>query len=169
MNAHLDCQGIGQGFRSCTRQRGAVLVAALVLLLVIAFVGFSAMETSHLASKMATARELQEQAFQAAESVIEITLDNAELIDSAHAVGIRGDTNWPTAEYELGQDSALTGSATVRFVGSSAIGGHSIRRGANGIALHHYEVEATATRRGSNFSSTLVQGIQIEGPSHDSP
>jgi type IV pilus assembly protein PilX len=91
------------------KQRGAVLIVALLLLLVTTFIGFSAMETSNLEAKMATAREIKEQTFQTAENVIEQAIDNIPLIASAYATFLQSSTNWPTSSYSFTHDSNLSG------------------------------------------------------------
>ena len=151
--------------RKTGKQEGAVLIVALVLLLVTTFVGFSSMETSNLESKMATARELKEQTFQTAESVIEMSLDNIAFIAQAYSIWVQGSTNWPTNTYDFEHDTALVGTSTVRFVSNNATEGYTIRKGASGIATYYYEVESTASRTGTNASSTHIQGVYVEGPS----
>lgn len=147
------------------RQRGAVLVVALMLLLVTTFIGFSSMETSNLESKMATTRELKELTFQTAESVIEQSLDNIAFIAQAYAVSVQGGTNWPTQEYDFDYDTSLAGTSEVSFVGNDSTEGYTVRKGASGIATYYYEVRSTASRTGTNISSTHIQGVYVEGPS----
>jgi len=154
-----------KGLQATKKQEGAVLLVSLLLLLVTTFVGFSAMETSNLQSKMATARELKELTFQTAETVVELSLDDLNYISTAYAIGLQGTGNWPTETYSFDHDSYLAGSSVVRFMNNANSLGYSIRKGASGIATYYYEVEATAARTGTNITSTHVQGIYVEGPS----
>lgn len=150
MNRHL---------RIKTKQRGAVLLVSLLLLLVTTFVGFSAMETSNLEAKMATSRELKELTFQAAETVIERTLLNQALIRSTYTVGLSGGT-WPTHSESFSHDTDLTGDVEVRYAGLAASEGDSIVEGSGGFRKFNYEIEATAGRANTNITSTHTQGIR---------
>ena len=146
------------------RQQGAVLIVALVLLMATTFIGFSAMETSSLGSRMASARALKETTFQAAEAVIEMSLDDLDYIGRAYSVGLQNSNDWPTRNYGFAHDDKLAGTSAVRFLNRASAPGYSIRRGASGIATYYYEVEATASRTGTSISNTHVQGIYVEGP-----
>jgi type IV pilus assembly protein PilX len=147
------------------KQRGAVLIVALLLLLVTTFIGFSAMETSNLEAKMATAREIKEQTFQTAENVIEQAIDNIPLIASAYATFLQSSTNWPTSSYSFTHDSNLSGDIEVQFISTTPTKGYSIRKGAAGIATYYYQLVGTGQRANSNITSTHTQGIYVEGPS----
>jgi len=150
--------------RSRESQRGAVLIVALLLLAATTFIGFSTMETSSLQSKMATARELEELTFQAAEAIVEMSLDDLACIGEAHAVGLRGGTDWPTRDYAFEHDARIAGGSEVRFIDGATSPGHSLRKGAAGMATYYYEVESTARRTGTHIASTHVQGFYMRGP-----
>ncbi len=147
------------------KQRGAVLIVALLLLLVTTFIGFSAMETSNLEAKMATSREIKEQTFQTAEAVIEQVLDNIPLIAGAYAIFLQNSTNWPVQGYTFAHDSYLTGDIQVQFISTTPTKGYSIRKGAAGIATYYYQVIGNGVRTNTNITSTHTQGIYVEGPS----
>ncbi|MEP5766309.1 MAG: PilX N-terminal domain-containing pilus assembly protein [Halieaceae bacterium] len=151
--------------QTSARQQGAVLLVSLLMLLVTTFIGFSAMETSNLESKMATSRELKELTFQTAEAVIEESLDNFTLISDAYAVGLAGTGAWPVAAYTFDHDTELTGGARVEFINNANSLGYSIRKGASGIATYYYQVIGSASRANTNISSVHTQGIYVEGPS----
>ena len=146
-------------------QRGVVLLVSLLLLLVTTFIGFSAMETSNLESKMATSRELKELTFQTAEASIEQTLDNFAIISQAYSVGLSGSGNWPVATYSFDHDTELSGGARIEFMNNANSLGYSIRKGASGIATYYYQVIGSASRNNSNITSVHTQGIYVEGPS----
>lgn len=151
-------------------QEGAVLIIALLLLLVTTFIGFSAMEGSNLESKMATAREVKELTFQAAEASIEVTLDNTVILGTAYARSLMdmeatGWPGWPTASHSFSYNTYLSGDSEVRFESTAQTIGYSIRKGAAGIGTYYYEVEGTSARANTNIASTHTQGIFVEGPS----
>jgi len=148
-----------------TRQRGAVLLISLLILLVTTFIGFSAMETSNLESKMATARELKELTFQTAETTIENALDNLPMIAQAYAVKLQGSTDWPSASYSFDHDTYLAGVARVEFIITGTSPGYTMRKGTSGIATYYYQVVGTGSRSNTNITSTHTQGIYVEGPS----
>lgn len=150
------------------KQEGAVLIVALLLLLVTTFIGFSAMEGSNLESKMATAREVKEITFQAAEATIETTLDTPALMGVAYARSLMNmDADdwpgWPTLNYT--DVSNVTAGGTLSFNSDAYTVGYSIRKGAAGISTYYYEVQATSERDNTNISSTHTQGFFVEGPS----
>ena len=148
-----------------TKQKGAVLLISLLMLLITTFIGFSAMEMSNMENKMATSRELKEITFQTAEIVIERTMLNIDVISDAYVVFLQGGTNWPTASYSFTHDSYLDGSVSVQFMSNVNSLGYSIRRGASGIATYYYQLVATASRANTNTTSNHTQGIYVEGPS----
>lgn len=140
------------------------MIVSLIMLLITTFVGFSAMETSNLESKMATSRELQELTFQSAEATIEFALDDLPLLSSAYAVGLQGTNQWPSATYSF-DDTEIVAGAEVQFMNNANSLGYSIRKGASGIATYYYQVIGTAGRNNTNISSVHTQGIFVEGPS----
>jgi type IV pilus assembly protein PilX len=154
--------------KTTKNQKGAVLLVSLLMLLVTTFVGFSAMETSNLESKMAAARELKELTFQSAEAVVEFGLTDVSYASAAYTVALQSSTSWPTRSYgssDFPHDTYISGSSTMSFDVTANSLGYSIRKGASGIATYYYEVEATALRANTNASSTHIQGVFVEGPS----
>lgn len=71
---------------SATEQRGAVLVMAMVILLILTIIGVTAMNTSSLEAKMATNIQETNRAFTAAESGLNKALNTAGSFD-LHAPG----------------------------------------------------------------------------------
>ena len=149
------------------KEDGAVLLVSMILLLITAVVGMSAMETSLLERKISTSRELKELAFQTAESAIEYTLDDLNYISDAFSIGLSNSTNWPTEAYTFDHDTELKADTEVRYIAQASSVGYSMRKGASGISTYYYEVESSANRDGRNISSTHVQGIFVEGPRID--
>lgn len=150
--------------RTPGRQKGVVLIVALLLLLVTTFLGFSSMEISNLETRMATSRELEELVFQTAEAAIETALDDINFISAAYLASLGGSIP-ATATYTYNWDSALTATAQAVFSTDVATQGYSKRKGAGGIATFYYEIRVTATRTNTNISALHTQGVFVEGPS----
>lgn len=149
--------------RASVKQRGAVLLVSLMLLLVTTFIGFSAMETSNLEGKMSTARQLKELTFQTAETAIELSLNDNSYPGNSYAISLASSTNWPTRAYTFTHDSYITASSIMRFISDDIPEGYSLRKGGSNMGIYSYEVESTATRANTNISSTHIQGIYVEG------
>ena len=158
---------MNQQLKTRNKQRGAVLLVSLLMLLVTTFVGFSAMETSNLESKMAAARELKELTFQSAEAAIEWSLADTSFAGAALAEGLGSTPTWPTRSYgssDFSHDAYITASSQMRFVSANNKAGYSAVKAKSGVSLFYFEAEATALRTNTNASSTHIQGIYVEGP-----
>lgn len=67
------------------RQRGAALLVALMILLIVSVIGISAMRSSSFSAKVAMGTQLDAMAFEAAETAIGQTLDKLLAADAASA------------------------------------------------------------------------------------
>src|SRR5690606_27430790 len=65
------------------RQRGAALLVALMILLIVSVIGISAMRSSSFSAKVAMGTQLDAMAFEAAETAIGQTLDKLLAADAA--------------------------------------------------------------------------------------
>lgn len=150
--------------RECAsaRQRGAVLVTALLLLLVLTVLGVAGLVTATLELRMAGNVQDHERAFAAAEHAIEQALLAADLdTSSSLAAPVKPDCRaactTPATEdpfdYSLYYDSGAAGSP-------APDGGHSL--GAE-MQAHHFIVEATG-ESGPGARSEHIQGFYILGP-----
>jgi len=142
------------------RQRGVVLILSLMLLLATTIIGFSVMETSNLEAKMAAAKQGKETSFQAAESIIEIGLDDQPYIASARQADLAGSA-WPTDSHSFTYDSGLSGGSEMEYRTSSIAYGEDWARG---LKNEHFQMRATVTRAGSPFDSEHVQGFKVKSP-----
>ena len=154
-------------------ERGAVLIVSLLILLLVTIIGFAAMETSTLESKMATSRELKEITFQTAESIIEEASSDIDYLGEAYSAYLRdpNDPNWPIdpnhamAGYDSGYRTLeAAGQSTMRYLTNTVTPGYSLRKGAAAVDTFYYEVEAASTVSNSNISSNHKQGVYIEAP-----
>lgn len=146
------------------RQRGAVLLLAMVFLLITSIIAVASMETSVLERKMSTSRELRELAFQAAEAAVEDALNDINYIGQAYSVGMQNSTTWPTETLTFAHDEALNASSEVRYLDRAPSSGYSVRKGASGIATYYFEVQATGGRSGTPIERSHIQGFYLEGP-----
>jgi type IV pilus assembly protein PilX len=158
---------------SGNRERGAVLLVSLLILLLVTIVGFATMETSNLEVKMSTAREMKEISFQTAESILEEAASDYDYLGSAYTAFLRdpNDPQWPAkTDHSLnGYDSGYReldagGESKMKYITNTSTAGYSIRKGAAGVDTYYYEVEATSELSNENISNTHVQGVYVEAP-----
>jgi hypothetical protein len=154
-------------FSQSRRQRGAVLLIAMVFLLLTSIIAAASMDTSLLEQKMATSRELRELAFQTAEAAIEDVLNDLDYVGEAYEIGLTGSTAWPTETHSYAHDAALTASSEVRYLQNAPSEGYSVRKGAGRISTYYFEAHATGIREGTPIRSQHVQGFFVEGPAID--
>ncbi len=136
-------------------QAGAALIVSLVLMLALTVLGVSAMNTAMLELTMATSVESRQGAFEAAETGIEIAIDQTEFttgeprhVDAAPLDG---------GPYEV--------RSTTRCVATTAVPGFafSIGAGTGGVQAFHFEIVSVGTGpRGAE--STHRQGFYVIGP-----
>lgn len=143
------------------KQRGVVLILSLLLLLATTIIGFSVMETSNLEAKMAAAKQGKETSFQAAESIIEIGLDDQPYIASARQADLAGSA-WPTNSHSFSYDYGLSGGSEMEYRTSSLSYGEDWARG---LKNEHFQLTVTVSRAGSPFDSEHVQGFKVKSPS----
>lgn len=134
------------------RQRGAALVVALILLLVMTLLGVSGMNTATLELTMAGNAQNQQDAFQAAETGIDIAISQGTFsTGSAFQV--------PLTSVGAGEVEAKVEFAEVTPVPDLAF---SMGMG-GGVQAYHFDV--TATGRGPRgATSTHVQSFYVIGP-----
>lgn len=159
MNGTPECR---RTVRASTRQCGAALVTALLLLLVLTVLGVAGLVTATLELRMAGNVQQQERAFAAAEHAIERALLTADLDTSSSLVapvkpGCRDACTTPATEdpfdYSLYYDTSAAGTP-------APDGGHSLGAG---LQAHHFIVEATGGS-GPGARSEHIQGFYILGP-----
>lgn len=160
----MSAQRAADDSRFSTRgQRGAALVTALMLLLVLTILGISGVVTATLELLMAGNAQYQERAFEAAEHGIEVALISPNLnttntltdpgkpaCSPSCTVPISGDE----FDYVVYHDTSAGGTPVVG-------GGYSL---GSGLEAYHFVVESTGqSARGAR--SDHVQSFYILGPS----
>jgi hypothetical protein len=134
------------------RERGAALVVGLILLLVLTILAVSGVVTSTLELRMVSNQQQQENAFQAADSGIEIALASEPYNTTVPQTGSGTLPNTDEYDYEL------------RFVGDSSLPtvptGYSL---GTGFQAYHFVVDSTGTSSGGAVSDH-TQGFYVVGP-----
>jgi len=99
-------------------QKGAALLVAMVLIFMISIMGVSVMRNSSLEHRMASNSIQSATVFQAAESVVEMTLNDTNSLTAAfqnlNAQGQGLPTDWPV-DLDGNDLSELETTATIRF------------------------------------------------------
>lgn len=144
-------------------QRGVVLLATLMLLLLVTIVTYDVMETSALEARMSVAREGKEVSFQAAESIIDQAKNDQPLLISAYLADLAGST-WPQESFTFANDSGLTGTVEVRYRAEISALGNDLVIGNPGLRSLHFELEAETGRGDDRLDSRHVQGIRRFAP-----
>ncbi|GAB1261384.1 pilus assembly PilX N-terminal domain-containing protein [Aurantivibrio plasticivorans] len=153
---------------SFQHQRGATLIVALILLLVMSLVAISSMTTSILEEKMSINMQNSVAVFQAAESGIDQTLQDIPLL-----ISVTNTSGNKTKSATLSSSSEASASIDVAFVrekipdeggspdatqaGGSWSGGGI---GNNATAIRYFEAESTAAlNTNADINTTLTQGF----------
>jgi type IV pilus assembly protein PilX len=138
------------------RERGATLVVSLVLLLVLTVLGVSGMNTATLELTMASNAQFHQDAFQAAETGIDIAISTPPFLTVAPnviPVTPLGDGSYSAQAVSTYQDPP-TPVPDIAF----SVGGAS-----GGISAYHFDIVAVGTGpRGA--VSTHNQSFYIVGP-----
>ena len=136
------------------QQRGAALVVGLILLLILTVLAVSGMNTSTLELTMAGNVQYHQNAFQAAETGIDIAIESRRFNTAAPNV-------LPvTALNPVDSTQAVTTFQTTTPVPDRAF---SMGEGADSIAAYHFDIVAVGTSA-RNAVSTHNQGFYVIGP-----
>lgn len=135
-----------------SRQSGAALIVAMILLLVITIIAVSAMGTSRLELRMAGDQQFSLIAFQAAQSAIE-----SRIVEGGFST-----TMSTTPDTYPFTDMSANAETVVRYETASEVpgGGYSL---GSGFQAYHFEIDASATGP-RDAMSEQIQGFYIVGP-----
>nr|WP_271561456.1 PilX N-terminal domain-containing pilus assembly protein [Congregibacter sp.] len=146
------------------RQDGVVLLVVLMLLLLTTIVGYQVMETSSLEARMAVARQGKEVSFQAAESIIDQSKNDQNLLINAFVAGL-SNSAWPdSTAFTFVDDADLAGRVEVRYIDEVATLGNDLVIGNPGLRSLHFEIRAQSGRVDDRFNSQHIQGIKRFAP-----
>jgi len=141
-------------FEGQHKQRGAVLITALVLLVILTMLGLSSMTTNTMEERMAANSQEKNRAFQAAETGLELAFSNADSFNINNTVDnpITGtDSNFGA------YDATVTYKAGFRQQTPP-------RRGSgwdSSYALYHFDVNSTATTVGGSTKTIHAGSYQV--------
>ncbi len=145
--------------RSRGDQRGAVLVMGLVMLLVLTVLGVSGMNTATLELTMAGNTQFHQEAFQAAETGIDISIAQRNFNTVAPAI-------LPVTPLGLGTNASYSTQAVATFMVNTPIpsgAAFSIGMNTGAVAAYHFDVVAVG-QGPRNATSTHTQSFYVVGP-----
>jgi type IV pilus assembly protein PilX len=144
------------------KQQGAVLVMALVMLTVLTLIGVSSMSSSTLELKVASNTQQHDIAFNAAQTVIDITASEDPMNTNNYQVFITDAAN-PLFEQIINYASAdgeATAQAATYWVGCKKNIGSSLEEG-KAPASNFFKVRATGQTITGSSSSVQMQGLRF--------
>jgi type IV pilus assembly protein PilX len=143
--------------KPASRQRGAALIVGLVMMVVLTLLAVSSMNTATLELLMARNNQEQENAFQAAESAIDIAIARKNWTTAA-----------PTNVLPVSMGGYGTGQATTTCVDMTNVPGRgfSSGEGDNGIKAYHFDTIAQGSAN-NNAISFNNQSFYTIGPGSD--
>ena len=144
------------------RQRGAVLMMALVLLTVLTLIGVSSMSSSTLELKVSSNTQQHDVAFQAAQSVIDITASDDPLNTNNYQV-FKVDPNDPAYEQIINyasSDGNGTAQSATTWIGCKKNIGSSLEEG-KAPASNFFNVRATGQTATGSAMSVQMQGLRF--------
>ncbi|TDJ44752.1 MAG: hypothetical protein E2O51_06245 [Gammaproteobacteria bacterium] len=137
-------------------QRGAVLVAGLIILMVLTVLGVSSINTATLELTMAGNAQFHQEAFQAAETGIDISMARRDFNTLTPAV---------VDPMPLDVGSSYYTEATSTFMENTPVPGAAFSMGVStgSVQAFHYDIVARGTGP-RNASSVHNQSFYIVGP-----
>jgi len=148
MNRHKSISAIH------TRQSGASLVVALVLISVSTLVGVSVMRSSNLGTQLVNNDKFQQLTFRAAESSASPVATEANI-----ALLSQNNSTDCIASVES-VDAKITVGAQLCPYGFGIAEGYRIGEGIPSFQMSHFSVVTDATLEGVNTKTSLIQGSQ---------
>lgn len=156
---------LGNAVASSGKQRGAVLVISLVILLVITLIGVAGMSGSVMQERMAANAQNSNRAFQAAESSVGALLNQLYSNNLDTLRDAMKDANDLSGEQNFVVDAGegINGAFEARYLGEIIItSGSSMDADESSTLLkgYRYELRGTATMDNTGASSTIFKGIE---------
>ncbi len=146
------------------RQNGAVLIVSLIILLVMTVLGLAAAGSANMELRMAGNSERINTTLQAAESAVEATINNINLLGQAlnSTTAIK-----QTIRLDSAYDAAsqpVASAAEISYLGQGSIDGFSLGVNQNNFVAHNFEVKGTGSMQ-DNVTSVTSQGVYRVAPS----
>jgi type IV pilus assembly protein PilX len=153
MHHSIDVRREGVAFRG--KQSGAALIVGLILLLVLTVLGVSGMNTSRMEVRMAGNMQFRQDAFQLAESGIDVAIAGGGFTTTSAPSTI----DWLGTEYDRKAvttfETAVPLSAVAFSMGNTAGGGS--------VMAYHFDVESQG-KAPRNATATHRQSFYVLGP-----
>jgi|TARA_Y100000310_G_scaffold173047_1_gene173165 type IV pilus assembly protein PilX len=146
---------------NATRQNGAALFAALIILLVITVMATSSISVTSLEQTMALNTQAENMAFQASESAINAAVDDDSLLQQAVN---SSPGNWPVLNVDL-NDPNISSSAEIRHMGTGNASGFSLGLESGMFGAYRFEIVGNGTVGSINIQSETTQGLYKIAPS----
>jgi len=136
-------------------QRGAALVVGLILMLVLTVLGVSGVTVSVFGLTMATNAQVQQNAFQAAETGIDIAIETRNFTTTAPVV---------IPDTALG-DGTYSTTSTMSFQVNTPVPGAAFSMGVDTGSVQAFHFDVVSTGSGpDNASSVHNQSFYVVGP-----
>jgi type IV pilus assembly protein PilX len=150
------------GSHSPEKQRGAVLVTSLVFLVILTLLAVTSMSTSTLEERMSASSQEINRAFQAAETGVELAMNDEEAFNTNHRFEFDGTANdtYDKTESNIGQYNAETEYNAVYVQKTRPPRGS---RWDSGFSLYHFDVSGSG-RTATGASTTIHAGAWQVGP-----
>ena len=151
-------------YSTLSSQNGAVLVVSLIILLVMTVLGLAASGSANMELRMAGNNERINNTLQAAESAVEATINNINLLGQAlNTTGsinrsIRLDSAYDVASQPVKSE------AEISYIGQGSVDGFSLGVNNNNFVAHNFEVIGTGSMQ-DNTTSITSQGVYRVAPS----
>lgn len=134
------------------RQRGMVLVVCLLVIMMVTLIATTATRTSTFEEKMAANAQTYNRTFQAAESAVEVAINNDTLMFEAID---NTSTRLSSIQSVAIGDSGVVASAQTKFKGEGIAPGNSI----GSASTYMYEIQAEGSLDAMNASTEIRQGF----------
>jgi len=154
MSIRLKQSGLRK-MRSLPRKnRGFVLILALVMLAVLTLIGVSSMNSANMELKAASNAAQHQVAFNAVQSLLDFSISDAGIA----ILDFQTDSSaTQTLTYSLANTSNL--SASMDFAGCSSAAGSSLEAG-KGFGYNFYNITGTGSNKTGTATSIQGQGVR---------
>lgn len=137
------------------KQRGALLIVSLIILMMLSTLGVSVMRNSTLEEKMASNTLHKERAFQSAETVVEHSIKEKSSLTAA----MNATPNPVESTVDLGH-IAIESSAKLYYIKQFPAVGSSLSK----LVFHKFVVIGEGKIDQANTKSQVIQGVQQLAP-----
>lgn len=143
------------------RQRGSVLMVAMIMIFMLSILGVSAMRGASLEGQLASNAVHKEITFQAAESASDAVLAISGKLESI----ICNDNSETLSQNKLGQSAEQLTESVLEYGGRAAAMGYSL---GGPVSARRFVVTGTSSLPDVHTSTTIAQGMLLIGAADDS-